>query len=193
MPIPPANPNDPPQPRPVAPAPAPANPAPSEPHEPERFQPAALIAAFIFPGLGHYLLGYTRRAAFIAASILGLFTTGLLIGGIDVVDRQENPVWFAGQAIVGPIAFGVDWIHQNHLKVIDPRTRRPRSPLPDEGRNPDGSPRPLNPGEQPPYAKSLGKVNDIGTLFAAVAGMLNLIVITDASFRTRRRKEDPRP
>jgi hypothetical protein len=33
--------------------------------------------------------------------------------------------------------------------------------------------------------RSLGRMNELGTLFTTIAGMLNLIVIIDAAFHTR--------
>lgn len=161
--------------------------APGELHGPDRFSPVALIAGVVFPGLGHWVLGERRRAIGIAAGVMGLFVSGVLIGGIDAVDRKENPVWFAGQSLVGPVAWGTDWYHQSRLKVKDPTAKEPRSPRPNEGRHPDGSPRELKAGEKPPLSKSLGKMNEMGTLFAAIAGMVNLIAIIDAGWHRRRR------
>jgi len=165
---------------PVAGASAPAR-------EPEQFQPAALVLAVVFPGLGHWSLGQRRRAPMICLGVLGLFVSGLLIGGVDCVDRRENPVWFAGQAIVGPLAWGVDWAHQNRFKVKDAANAMPRDAKPSEVRDADGLARPAKEGQRPPISKSLGKMNELGTLFAAVAGMLNLIVIVDAAFHSPRR------
>lgn len=48
---------------------------------------------------------------------------------------------------------------------------------------------PAGPGEGPPNIKSLAKVNEIGTLYALCAGMLNLIVILDAMFPTLGRRK----
>jgi hypothetical protein len=62
-----------------------------------------------------------------------------------------------------------------------------RSANPDEIRNPDGTPSPAGPGQLPPNSKSLGRMNELGTLFSTIAGMLNLIVIIDASMHGRRR------
>lgn len=154
-----------------SPTPPVANPsAAQEPPPVADFHPAAAIAAAVFPGAGHYVLGERRRAAAIASGVLGLFFGGLLIGGIDTVDRQEDGWWFLPQALVGPLAFGVDSLHQN-LKVHD-GMGPPRSPRPDE----NGW-----------YSKSTGKSNELGTLFSALAGMLNLIVVIDAAFPVRRR------
>jgi hypothetical protein len=110
----------------------------------------------------------------------------MLIGGVDVVDRREDSIWFLGEALVGPIAFGVDWVHQNQFKVLDGQTRR--TAYPHEVRDPaTGAPAPAAPGQRPPNTKSIGRVNELGTLYCTIAGMLNLICIIDAAFRPRRR------
>ncbi len=148
------------------------------------FRPIELIAALLIPGLGHFLGGERRRGVCISAGVLGLFFGGMLIGGIDVIDSREDRIWFFGQACVGPVAFGVDWVHQNKFKVIDPKTKQLRSANPDEGRDARGF---AVAGGTPPNEKSINKVNDLGTLFATIAGMMNLIVVLDAGFPTRAR------
>lgn len=180
-------------------------------HDPESFQPAAAILAFIFPGAGHVFLGESRRGVLIAAGILGLFFGGLLIGGIDVIDRKHNPVnlfgrstvnaWFFGQAMVGPLTFGADYLHQNRFKVIDPATGEARSPRPEirdmsgnvlapaEVRGPGGIAQPGAPGQLPPKSRSLGRMNELGVLFVTIAGMLNFIVILDAAFYRRKLRD----
>lgn len=143
----------------------------STPRHDESPQPVAGVLAFLFPGLGHAFLGEPKRAVLIAVGVLSLFFGGMLIGGIDVVDRREDFWWFAGQAGVGPVAFGVDWVHQNRFKVQEPGGAV-RSPLP---------------GEEPGKITSLAKVNEIGALYAALAGLLNVIAIIDASWHAPRR------
>lgn len=150
---------------------------------PEGFQPHAALAALVFPGGGHALLGDLRRGACVAAGVLGLFFGGLFIGGIDVIDSKEDRVWFLGQAFVGPIAFGVDYLHQNHFKVREP-TGRLRSANPNETRGQDAVPV----IGTPPNRKSIAKVNELGTLFAAIAGMMNLIAVIDAAYPTARHR-----
>ncbi len=155
------------------------------------FRPLALLGALILPGLGHVLAGERARGACIAVGILGLFFGGVLIGGIDVVDSREDRIWFYGQALVGPVAFGIDHLHQSRFKVIDPATGALRSAFPDEGRDPATGM--AVPGS-PPNRKSIGKMNEIGTLFATIAGFLNLIVIIDAAApgpRTPRKAATP--
>ncbi len=167
-----------------------ANPPYARAHEP--FQPVATVLAVILPGAGHAYLGHTRRAIYIAFGVLGLYLSGLLIGGIDVVDREEDFVWFLGQALVGPIAFGTDYVHQTYFKGIDPRDSKRRSAKPDEMRVmekglPMLRPRGTGQGPLPPplLIRALGRDNELGTLFSTIAGMMNLICIIDASFHRR--------
>lgn len=153
--------------------------------------PLAGILAVLLPGAGHWYQGQVRRALLVGGGVLGLFLGGLLIGGVDVVDSRQDRLWFLGQALVGPVAFGTDYVHQNVLRGIDPATMQRRSPLPGEVKDADGHWVPGPAGSSPPFSKSLGKMNEIGTLYCTIAGMLNLIVIIDAAFpsagRVRRR------
>ncbi len=135
--------------------------------------PIAGLLAIVLPGAGHLYRGEPKRALGIAAGVLGLFFGGILIGGIDVIDSKEDRLWFAGQALVGPVAIVVDQVYQNAIKV--------------DGQLPEPTP-----GETPNATRSIGKVNEIGTLYATIAGMLNLIVILDAFLPPRRLREDDR-
>lgn len=126
---------------------------------PERFQPVALLLAWIVPGLGHWYLGFKRRAWRITLGVVGLFMGGLLVGGIDSVDSTlfykrllgpQNPpervdgdmVWFLGAMFAGPGAFAVDLAHQYRFKVVDDvltgqsAIRVRRSAMPYEVRDP---------------------------------------------------------
>lgn len=144
------------------------------------------VLAMLLPGFGHWIRGERRRGRLICAGVLGLFATGVFVGGIDVVDRRESPVWFFAQAGTGPVAFGVDWIHQNGFKGVDRGTGVRRSALPDERVGPGGWIEPGNGTGRPPKVRSVAKVNELGMLFCAVAGMLNLIAVLDALFPSDR-------
>jgi hypothetical protein len=166
------------------------------------FDPLALVAACVLPGLGHVVRKERARAAAICLGVLGLFGTGMLVGGIDVVDRREDTAYFIGQAFVGPIAFGVDYVHQSRFKVwstqLGPNNKLIRTPLrsgfPGEWRLPTGEAVKVDAAGNPPASatkpatKSISKVNELGMLFGAIAGMLNLIAIIDAGFPTTRRR-----
>jgi hypothetical protein len=161
----------------------------------------------LLPGAGHFFLGERARAGLIASGILGLMVCGLLIGGIDAIDSKEDTIWFAGQALIGPIPLAIDYYHQTRLKVLYTPSGMERSPrgVPFKGqprvwlRSPD-------PGEvrdpasgyvaakdpdryRAAYSKSLGRMNELGTLYITIAGMLNLIVIIDAFYFARARRD----
>lgn len=42
--------------------------------------------------------------------------------------------------------------------------------------------------DRPPYVQSLGRASELGTLFATIAGMMNLICIIDAAYNHRKSK-----
>jgi hypothetical protein len=159
---------------------------------PPRVDVVAGVLALVLPGLGHLVRGERARGVRILGGTLGLFFGGLLIGGIDVVDRREDRMWFVAQGAIGPLAFGVDAVHQRWFKAIDPVTRVRRSPGPHEVIGDDGVIGSAPAGGGPRSRKSVGKVNELGTLFCAVAGMLNVIVFVDALFpgRPKRRARD---
>lgn len=159
-------------PEPHAPQPQANN--PGTPGQPESLQPVAAIAAAALPGLGHVVLGEPKRGLLIGVGILSLFFSGMLVGGIDAIDRREDFWWFVGQAGVGPVAFGVDWAHQNIIKVEDESA--------------PGGRRSAWPDENPKAQKSLGRLNELGALFATLAGLLNVIAIIDAGWHTPRRR-----
>jgi len=161
-------------------------------HDDERFQPVAAVLACVLPGAGHLYLGYLHRGLLIGGGVLTMFFGGLFIGGIDSIDSHEDRIWFIGQAMVGPVAFGVNYAHQANFKGYDSMGRL-RSPGPNEGivSQPDRAGQLRNmivPGT-PKSKKSLGRANELGTLVAALAGMMNLIAIFDAAHGRRRPKK----
>lgn len=198
-------------------------------HAPHGLNVPAGVCAAIFPGLGHLLRGEPKRALFAAIGVLGMFFGGILIGGVDVIDSREDKWWFYGQAFVGPMAFGIDWYHQNQLKAYGVPGEPPEAGVDASFRSSDrqlltehalrslfpGETRavvevevivgnggrvttrrlpvavPAGEGQGPPNIKSMAKVNEIGTLYALCAGMLNFIVILDAFFPTLRKKGVP--
>jgi len=123
-------------------------------HEPAPFQPIAAVLAWIWPGLGHVSLGHHRRGRLVMFGVLLLFLLGLLIGGLDSVDRRDDFLWFIAQAFNGPIAFLADFFNQAWIKQMT--------------------------GERAMHARSIGRVNEMGTLFCALAGLMNLFAILDA-------------
>jgi hypothetical protein len=104
--------------------------------------------------------------------VLFLFVAGILIGGVDVVDRRRDKLWFIAQSFCGPVAFAADFVSQRNVTRI-PETWRD-SPWERQYTEGDEAARARLRGT------SLGKVNEIGTLYVALAGLMNLVVILDA-------------
>ncbi|MEX0744551.1 MAG: DUF6677 family protein [Phycisphaeraceae bacterium] len=118
-----------------------------------RWNFTAAVAAWVFPGFGHYLLGQSHRAVILATAIGALWLAGLFIGGIGSVDRATHPAWFLAQMLTAPSL------------VVDFFVGR-LSPVP-----------------------GFGRAGELGVLFTARAGMLNLLAIIDVLYRDPR---DPR-
>ena len=122
--------------------------------QPRDFNPAAAVLGWLWPGLGHISIGERRRGFLMMFGVLFLVVSGLLIGGFDVVDRKEDRLWFLAQAGCGPMIFGADLVNQAYVKNLPPGERE--------------------------KAVSLGRVNEMGTLFIALAGMMNVVLVLDA-------------
>ena len=128
------------------------------------------IGAWLFPGLGYFLLGERKRAAVLAVSICLLWLLGILIGGVGVVDREQHPAWFLGQMLMAP-SLAVDYYHRQ----IKPDSDDPTVVDPEQG-----------------YEPSYGHVREQGILYTALAGLLNLLTMIDVVYRApvRERQEE---
>ena len=164
------------------------------------------ICAVLIPGLGHMVSGRMHRGVLAMVGVFGLFGLGLFVGGIDAVDSKSGSdrFWFIGQAMVGPIAFGVDYVHQNHYKAFDMNTGVNRTGNPGEARVNNGSRWVWDalPAERvaagdlgDANVPGLGRLNEIAMLSCTLAGMLNLIIFLDALLPTGYggRKEEVSP
>jgi hypothetical protein len=106
--------------------------------------------------MGHIVIGQARRGVILMVTLLGLYLAGLFIGGIDVIDSRDDKLWFVGQCLMGPITPLIDRYHQYARK------------LPEDDR-PD---------------VAVNRVNELGTLYCTLAGLLNLLAIMDVAVRT---------
>ena len=162
--------------------------------------PLVALVSWLLPGGGYWMIGQRARALTTGITIVLLFTLGLLIGGVRALEvpgwdedgskvrlkdngekaqpsdrytysrapwvMARNPLlelrakpWFIAQVLNGPVALAAGaW----SIWAATP---------------PDGTDR------DAPGATSHSRVNEIGVLYTAVAGMLNLLTIIDASHR----------
>lgn len=145
--------------------------------QPGTWRPVEAMAAWIFPGLGHFLSGEKARGIVLAVTIMLLWTAGLLIGGPTVLDRLEPPeandpprrsisMWYFGQVLMAPgMLFEMG---QSRLR---------------------GGQRQLVPEMHEPFEPSFGRTFEQGQLYTALAGLLNLLAIIDVAYVKPRRDE----
>ncbi len=123
----------------------------SNPHL--EFNVSAVVLGWLFPGLGHIAIGQRRRGFLIMFGILFLVFFGVLVGGIDAVDHQHDRLWFIAQVWVGPIVIAIDLMNQQLIVPL--------------------------PVTQKATLVGLSHANEIGTLFIAMAGLMNFVVLLD--------------
>ncbi len=124
--------------------------------------PIVAMAAWLVPGLGYVLIGHRTRGITAGATIILLFFLGLFIGGAKVVEPCTS---YSIQGILQKPAY-VGQLLTGPIAIITARI-----------------------AADPSFATSHSRVNEIGTLYTAVAGMLNLLVIIDVSNRASSPRE----
>jgi hypothetical protein len=175
------------------------------------------LMAWLVPGGGYFLIGQRARALIVGITIIILFLSGIVVGGIRVMDppgwgqygymaqlvvrtdqhheeiitrldptdadqlqeiRDDNPQGYIGSALVGQfmselgekpwlvgqILCGPVTLATAAISVHEARPRNGASGI-------EGIP------------ASHSRSWEIGTLYTAVAGMLNLLVIIDSTYR----------
>jgi hypothetical protein len=168
--------------------------------------PAPLVglAAWLVPGAGYWLLGQRVRAVVVGVTIIVLFLVGLLIGGVR---ELEVP----GYSARGKMLRVVSHYDRRTERSVGTRTTDDAEegpwvltsrPLDEIRAKPWSIPQimagpldllcsawslhasQLQPNSEHPIgARSHSRVNEIGVLYTAVAGMLNLLAIIDAAHR----------
>jgi hypothetical protein len=131
--------------------------------------PVVALAGWLIPGWGYWLIGQRTRALTVGITIFLIFTVGVLISGIRVVQAPDmtspgnfaqkilTRPWFIGQVLAGPI--GILSAYISDQLATSPTYR---------------------------IIEAKARLAEIGTLYTAVAGMLNLLTIIDASYRASR-------
>ena len=61
------------------------------------------LIAWALPGAGHIVLKEYARALVMFVGVTALFTAGLYIGSIGVVDPAGASLWYAGQMLTSPM------------------------------------------------------------------------------------------
>ena len=163
------------------------------------------LAGWVLPGAGYWLLGQRIRALVVGISVIALFVTGLLIGGVRLIevpgygdhglplvvssddrfveadptlpgasgplairrhpmDEIRNKPWSIAQILNGPIDLIASWGSVQASKVNSAGTTA--------------------------GFRSHARTNELGVLYTAVAGMLNLLAIIDSASRAGEAEAD---
>jgi len=120
--------------------------------------PLTALLAWLVPGAGYWLLGERVRAFLIFICVISVFGGGVLIGGIRVIDAPTtlavNPL-LQKPWFIGQVLTGpISVVAAVLADHVDP--------------------------ERVAHSRSW----EIGTLYTAVAGMLNLLALIDATHRS---------
>lgn len=132
----------------------------SQPPTADPWNATAAVAAWLLPGLGHYIMGEKRRAIILACSIGSVWLGGLVIGGTAVINHKEHMAWFAGQALMAPSI------------LIDLGAQFGAERSADD-----------TPSRNPMFEPSFGHMYEQGILYTAMAGLLNLLAVIDVAYR----------
>jgi hypothetical protein len=116
------------------------------------------LCGWLIPGAGYWMIGQRVRAAIICIVVLLMFAAGTLIGGIAVVSA---PTQFSPGAILDKPWF----IGQVLAGPVSIAAAAKAS-----GTNPADS--------------STSRSWELGTLYTAIAGMLNLLALMDAAWQS---------
>ena len=163
--------------------------------------PLVAVAGWLLPGAGYLLIGQRARGVTIGVSILALFVLGLLVGGVRVMEVPGYVTDTGERQMVEVPGYRTD-----QGQVVPPRKLWSLQAAPlNEVRNKPWSlpqlmagpvaiaagtwsvmaarPDPAHQG-QPRGALTHARLNEIGSLYLSVAGLLNLMVIIDAAHRS---------
>lgn len=67
-----------------------------------------VLFGWLVPGLGHILQGRVARGVVAFALVVGLFALGTVLAEGTNLDRTRHFYYWAGQAFLGPVAFGAE-------------------------------------------------------------------------------------
>ena len=172
----------------------------SPPH-PVPSAPIVAVAGWLLPGAGYWLIGQRARGTTIGVCILSLFVLGLLVGGVRVIEVPGYVTETGQRQMVRvPVA---DPRHPRQVDLIDVWSLR-AAPLNEVRSKPWSLPQLMagpiaiaagawsvigaEPdaalGGRPMAALTHARLNEIGSLYVSVAGLLNLMVIIDAAHRS---------
>lgn len=132
--------------------------------------PVTGLLTWILPGLGHLYLGQRVRGWVLMMTMTLTFWTGIAVGGVHgTIDPKGHTLWFMAQLCNGGHTAAALFLRAVTTSKADVEARAAR---------PADDSRPMTPYYGPWMAVELG------TVYTAVVGLLNLLVISDVMARS---------
>jgi len=157
--------------------------------------PLAALAGWVLPGAGHWLVGERARGTVIGATILGLFGLGLLLAGVRVIevpgyDDSGGQVILSstGQKLTSPRDKPAgSWALASGSGIVSEIANKPWF-VPQALAGPAAffAARISIDAARQGVPRSHARVLEVGVLYTAIAGMLNLLAVIDAADRAGR-------
>ena len=154
--------------------------------------PVVALVAWLLPGAGYWVIGQSARAVTVGATIIGLFVLGIFLAGIRVVEVPGFDE--AGRRInvdhVGVRLRGNDtgyaqgsWVMTSGGLVAEVANKPWYIPQIVAGPITLATSALSVKAAQAGVSRVHARLMDIGVLYTAIAGMLNLLAIIDSSHR----------
>src|SRR5687767_1094388 len=135
-------------------------------HTPPMPPPPTLVAlaGWVVPGGGYFLIGQRTRGIVIGVTILVLFLMGILIAGVRVVDAPNllDVSWRSWATRILQKPWFIGQVLTGPIGIVAAGVSHAL-------------------GTE--YRAATARLGEIGTLYTAVAGMLNLLAIIDCAHR----------
>lgn len=160
----------------------------------------AAIAGWLLPGAGYFLIGEVARGMIVGATIIAMFLGGILLAGIRVIDVPGYDK--AGQRVkIDPNGARIESTSRHRYYGVLPWALTGRGFFAEMVNKPWyvcqilSGPICLIASSASLSAASSGvpsshaRLYEIGTLYTAVAGLLNLLAVIDAAHRAARMQE----
>jgi hypothetical protein len=120
--------------------------------------PWVVLTGWLLPGSGYWLLGERARGAIVCLVVLAVFLMGMLIGGVRVIDAPDD--FYPASLLAKPWFIGQ--ILTGPISVVAALAANHVDTL----------------------RVAHGRSWELGTLYTAIAGMLNLLALIDSAHRS---------